>query len=68
MSKAKRLKVASQLIRGVQDQVYAQAEEIEQSLNTEEYDGSSDVIARLNFANGALWVSFEGFTATMPVE
>lgn len=57
-----------EFIRGVQNQIHAQTEVIEQALRAEGYDGSSDVIARLNFNNRAMWVTFEGFTATVPVD
>lgn len=56
------------IINGIQTQLYAQADVIEQALRAEGYDGSSDVFARLNFNSGALWVTFEGFTATVPIE
>lgn len=57
-----------ELIKGIQSQVIAQTELIDQALTAEGYDGSSEVITRLNFNNGTMWVSFEGFKAIMPVE
>lgn len=57
-----------ELVKGIQTQVVAQTEFIEQALRAEGYDGSSEVITRLNFNNGTMWVAFEGFTTTLPVE
>lgn len=56
------------LIQGIQNQIHSQAELIEQALRAEGYDGSSEVIARLNFNNGVMWVTFEGFTVTVPID
>ncbi|KWS19011.1 hypothetical protein [Pseudomonas syringae] len=57
-----------ELIKEIQNQIHAQTDVIEQALRAEGYDGGSEVIARLNFNNGAIWVTFEGFTATVPIE
>ncbi|WP_267400520.1 hypothetical protein [Pseudomonas sp. GM_Psu_2] len=57
-----------QLVNGLQKQIYAQIDPIEQVLKAEGYDGNSEVTAHLNFKNGFLWVSFEGFKTTIPID
>ncbi len=55
-------------IQGLQDQLYALAHLIEEPLKAEGYDGRQEVIARLNFTRDKIWISFEGFTATLIVD
>lgn len=55
-------------MRGIQDQIHAAAPKIEQALKAEGYDGAQPVVARLNFAPGKCWISFEGFNLKLDVE
>lgn len=52
----------------IQDQLHAGASQIEKVLKAEGYDGTQEVVARLNFAPDKTWISFEGFAATLDVE
>ncbi|WP_282412281.1 hypothetical protein [Pseudomonas sp. PS01299] len=52
----------------IQEQVHNAAHEIEAALIAEGYDGTHEVRARLNFAPGKCWVSFEGFKLKLEVE
>ncbi|MGN8124563.1 hypothetical protein ACTJK9_22655 [Pseudomonas sp. 22082] len=55
-------------IRGIQDQIHAMTAEIERTLKTEGYDGAQAVVARLNFALGKCWISFDGYKLILDIE
>jgi hypothetical protein len=55
-------------MRNIQSQVHAEAHLIEKALRSEGYDGTQEVLARLNFAPSKCWISFEGFKLTLDVD